>query len=280
MSDREKDNLEPGQRLAQDAVRSLGVPAADPAFRERLKAQFVAGEVPAQPAFAESDPSRPVPRPRRLVAVYGWGTLAAAAVVAIAVVALNRLPGPRLVAVDGAGSVIVDGEVLDAGSPELIADRLHPGARLQVDGDTTLDLQYPGAMVWRLEPGTDVVLPDRPGRWFGRAVRADLARGEVSVRTGPDLHGGELDVATPAGTAEIYGTLVNIMSNDELTCFCLHDGTAHVSLDGRDLGAIPPMMRRVVFTDGRPPELSDIAPPHLEHMLELDRDRGDIFRKP
>ena len=279
MSNHEQDNLDPGQRLARDAVRSLGTPAADPAFRERLKAQFAAGDIPEQPAFADSEPTQPRSRPGHLAAWYGWGSLTAAAVVIFALLNLNPLPGPQLVRVDGTGRVTVDGEALEGARPELIADRLHAGAHLQVDGDTSLDLQYPGAMVWRLEPGTDIVLPDRPGRWFRSRVRADLARGEVSVRTGPDLHGGELDVATPAGTAQVYGTLVNIMSNADLTCFCLHDGTAHVSLDGRDLGAIPPMKRRVVFTDGRAPELSDIAPPHLEHMLELDRDTQGIFAK-
>ena len=67
------------------------------------------------------------------------------------------------------------------------------------------------------------------------------------------------------------------MANDELTCYCLHDGNAHVSVDGLDLGAIPPMQRRVVFTDGRPPEVLDIMPPHLDHMLEMDREYQDIF---
>ncbi len=277
MSDHEQDNREPGQRLAQDAVRSLGVPAADPAFRERLKAQFVAGAVPAQPAFADSTPARPRPRPRRLVAVYGWGTLAAAAVVAFAVCGLNRLPGPQLVAVNGTGSVIMDDEVLAAGSPDLIAARLHPGARLRVDGDTSLDLQYPGAMMWRLEPGTDVVLPDRPGRWFGRSCAPTWPRARSACAPARTCTGANWTWpprrAPPRSTAPSSTSC----SNDELTCFCLHDGTAHVSLDGRDLGAIPPMMRRVIFTDGRPPELSDIAPPHLEHMLELDRDMSGRF---
>ena len=270
MSEHDNNQLDPQQRLARDAVRSLGVPAADPAFRARLKEQFTAG------AIADVQP-KVVPLPRRLLKVYGWGTLAAAAVITFAVLGLNRLPGPELVAVSGAGTVVVDGRSADAADPAAVAALLHAGGRLELRGEATLDLQYPGSMVMRVAAGTDVTLPERPGRWFARTVSADLAMGEISVRTGPDLAGGELDVHTPTGDALITGTLINVMHNGELTCFCLHDGTAHVHAGGTDLGAVPPMKRRVVFADGREPMFADIAPPHLEHMLQLEQERGGIF---
>lgn len=270
MSEHDNDQLDPRQRLAQDAVRSLGVPAADPDFRARLKEQFIAGTI------AEPQP-KAVPLPRRLLKVYGWGTLAAAAVITFAVLGLNRLPGPELVAISGPGTVVVDGKSADAADPAAVAALLRACGRLELRGETSLDLQYPGSMVMRVAAGTDVTLPKRPGRWFARTVSADLVMGEISVRTGPDLVGGELDVHTPAGDALITGTLINIFHNGELSCFCLHDGTAHVHVDGIDLGGIPPMMRRVVFTDGSEPMFEEIAPPHLEHLLELEHDRGHIF---
>ena len=46
MSDERHDQLDERQRLAQDAVRRLDRPQADPDFRARLKAQFVEGRIP------------------------------------------------------------------------------------------------------------------------------------------------------------------------------------------------------------------------------------------
>jgi hypothetical protein len=269
MTDDARDNLDPQQRRARDAVRGLGTPSADPAFRARLKEQFVAGTVPERESPVATRPPARIPW-------FSWGTLAAAAALAWAVLGLNSLPGPELLAVHGPGTVVVDGRTIDAAGPDF-ARVLEPGVRLQVGDETSLDILYPGSMVWRVAPGSDFVLPGRPGRWFRRTVTADLALGEVSVRTGPDLVGGGLDVTTPAGTAVITGTLIDIYHNGELSCFCLHDGTASVLVNGSDLGGIPAMKRRVVFTDGREPALEDIAPPHLEHMLGLDRERAGVF---
>ena len=271
MSEHEQDRLDREQRAAQDAVRSLGVPAADPAFRARLREQFVAGTVPER----ETPPARR--RSPRVPFFFGLGTLAAAAVLAFAVVGLNRLPGPELIAVEGTGGLVIDGRSVDAGDTDRIVELLRPGVRLEVREETSVDLHYPGSMVWRVAAGSELVLPGRPGRWFGREVAAELAAGEVSVRTGPDLAGGRLDVATPTGTAAISGTLVNVFHNDELSCFCLFEGTARVLADGRDLGPIPPMKRWVVFADGREPALLDIAPPHLEHMKGLDEERAGVL---
>ena len=272
MSEHERDNLDPQQRRAQDAVRGLGVPDADPAFRARLKEQFVSGAVPARESpLATRAPSR--------IPWFSWGALAAAAVLAWAALGLNSLPGPELLAMRGPGAVVVDGRRADATHPAAVGKMLRPGAHVVLEGEASLDILYPGSLAMRLSPGTDLVLPERPGRWFRRTVAAELAMGEISVRTGPDLAGGELDVVTPAGTAAIGGTLINVFHNDELSCFCLHDGTARVLVDGVDLGAIADLQRRVVFMDGREPLLDAAAPPHLEHMAGLDRDHPDVFSR-
>lgn len=264
---RRPDRLEPQQRLAQEAVRSLGVPEADAAFRARLKEQFVSGAIPDRSPLA-------VRMRRRRAAVYGWSSLALAAVLALAVFGLNRLPGPELLSARGPGTVTVDGLSVDAGDAPRIAALLKPGARIRLEGETSVDILYRNSLAMRLTPGTDLVLPERPGRWFSRPVSAGLSLGEVSIRTGPGLKGGALRVDTPAGSALITGTLVDVFFNGELSCFCLHDGTAHVLVDGTDFGAIPAMKRLVVHMDSRTPECLDIAPPHLEQMRALDRERG------
>jgi hypothetical protein len=277
MSDRNHDNLDERQRLAREAVRSLDRPAADPDFRARLKSQFVAGRIPASkdaPGLAVVDGTRaavetPVAPPRRNRAV--WGGLAAAAVVAF-VFFFNtaKLPGPELVAAAGSGPVTVDGVRYGADNPEALGRALVPGARVVVGDGARIDLAYPGTFAMRVDQGTDIVLPARPGRWTGRSIRAVMARGEISVRTGPELAGGELHVLTGEADAVIRGTLVSVVSNEKLTCICLFEGTTDVLADGRDLGRLPPGKRWVVYSDGSEPELKDIAPPHLEHMQEFD----------
>jgi hypothetical protein len=81
-----------------------------------------------------------------------------------------------------------------------------------------------------------------------------------------------VDVTTPDGSITISGTLVNVYSNGELSCFCLFEGHASVRCASGDLGDIPALKRWVVFKDGRAPELLDIAPPHLEHMQGMDEE--------
>jgi len=135
-------------------------------------------------------------------------------------------------------------------------------------------------MLWRLETGTDMVLPGRPGRWFGRRTDALVRVGEAALRTGPDLAGGAVAIRTPDGQALISGTLFNIFCNDELSCFCLWEGTASVQTFQDDLGAIPENMRWVVFTDReRKSEKLDIAPPHRDHMLAMDAAYPDVFAR-
>lgn len=278
MSEERHDKLDEQQRLAQDAVHSLERPQADPDFRARLKAQFVEGRIPESedsPGLSVVDGTgdateRPVssPAPRRNWAA--WGGLAAAAVIAIVFFSTAKLPGPELMAANGAGAVTIDGVRYPTHDAEGLAGALQPGARVVVEDEAVLDVAYPGSFFMRLDHGTDIVLPERPGRWTGRAVAADMAGGEISVRTGPALAGGQLTVTTPEASTVIHGTLVSVVSNGELSCICLFEGHADVLADGRKLGELPAGKRWVVFRDGRDPEQMDIAPPHLEHMKAFD----------
>lgn len=277
MSDHEHEPLDERQRLAQDAVRSLDRPQADPEFRARLKAQFVEGRIPESPdspGLSVVDgtgdaPETPVASPRRNWTA--WGGLAAAAVVAF-VFFFNaaKLPGPELVASTGAGTVTIDGVRYGADNPAGLGEALVPGARVVVGDDARIDLAYPGSFFMRLDQGTDLVLPERPGRWTGRRIEAVMAAGEISVRTGPKLAGGDLVVDTGLAQAVIHGTLISVVRMPDLACICLFEGDADVLSDGHDLGHLAHGKRWVVFDDGREPQMMDIAPPHLEHMKAFD----------
>jgi hypothetical protein len=58
---------------------------------------------------------------------------------------------------------------------------------------------------------------------------------------------------------------------------CVHEGTASVGIDQGDMEPIPPGKRKVMFADGQPPMITDIAPPHRDHLVEFDaKYRGRI----
>ena len=103
MNERNDNNLEPQQRTAQDAVRSLPRVQADAGFRSRLKDEFVSGDIARQVEVVE------IPRRRPAVRWLAAG-VALAAVLALALIGMNRLPGPQLLASHGQGSVVIDGE--------------------------------------------------------------------------------------------------------------------------------------------------------------------------
>ena len=279
MSDHLHQEWDDQQRKAREAVGSLGRVPADPDFRAGLRDRFVArvmedgDQAGRQPRPADQPDTgtgtKPLGRP------FAWGRvlvpLAAAAVLAVVLIGMNPLPGPRVLQVAGEGVVQVDGRDFSAEDEAGIAEALQPGSRVTLEGDVSLDLVYPGTLAMRLEAGSEFLLPRRPGRWFARQVEAELPLGEVSIRTGPELAGGRLNVTTPEGEILITGTLVSVYRNPELICVCLFEGSASVSTAEADLGAIPPRKRWVVFNDGRQPALLDIEPGHEAHMLDFDR---------
>ena len=283
MSERDFENLDQQQRAAREAVRGLVRPAADPDFRARLKDQFVAGRIPETELSRDDDQDAVLAGPARRPQGWrrsglGWGGLAAAAVLAVAMIFGNRLPGPELLDATGTGIVTIDGRELSATDPGALGEALRPGTRIQVGQDSSVDVLYPGSFAMRLGAGTDLELPARPGRWYGRSVEAPLTYGEVSVRTGPDLAGGDLTIRTAEGRTIIHGTLVSVMRNDDVTCICLYEGSADVRTDDQDLGAVPRGMRWVLFRDGSAPQLLEIVPAHRDHMLGLDDALGDVFK--
>ncbi|MCP4574648.1 MAG: hypothetical protein GY838_20045 [bacterium] len=258
------DNLDEQQRLAQDAVRSLPRPEADPEFRARLKDRFVSGAI---------DQEAPTPSGSRLGSVWlGWSALAAAAVVTFALLGFNRLPGPELAATNGVGSVWVDGREIAADRTGVIDAALRVGTRVQVSDGAELDVVYPGTMVMRLIDGADFILPERPGRWFRRTVEAPLAAGEICLRTGPDLAGGGVILRTDDGLAIVRGTLISVESNEAVTCICLVEGSVDVVTHETDLGPLAAGQRWVLFRDGSEPQGGAIADTHRDHMLALDQD--------
>lgn len=287
MSDR-NNNLDERQRLAQDAVQSLPRPEAAADFRARLKAGFAAGDIPEGELSEPKSEPEIVVLPERKGRRGAWiglaGGLAAAAVVTFVLLGLAHLPGPELVATEGTGRVTIDGQDFTIGNAAdgttALTEALQARSHILVGEGVTLDIVYPGSFAMRFSQGTDIVLPERPGRWFNRSVESPMFYGDISVRTGPDLEGGQLTIITDEARTDIHGTLVSVVRNDAVTCVCLLEGLAEITTPHTVLGAVPPGKRWVMFRDGSEPQLMDIVPPHQEHMESLDEVLGDILQKP
>lgn len=252
------------ERRARDAVRSLGAAAPDPAWRERLRREFVSGAI--EPPVRASRPVSITGHP-----AFRWlaAPVAAAALFAVASV-LNQGPAWRLVAFEGDGIAVVDGRPVPATDAAALERLMRPGARVRVPEGTALEVAGGGALAIQVTPGTEVVLPRAPGRWWGRAVRSDLLHGEIRVTSGPGFRGARLAVVTPEARVEITGTTLAVICEPAGTCVCVLEGRVMV---GPKDGALEPVehgMRRFVFKDGRPVE---VAP-----MRDMERVKLGMFR--
>jgi hypothetical protein len=264
MSNGDQYKPTPEEERTREAIRSLPLVSADPQFRARLKSQFVSGTIDARPAGAKV-------RPR-----IGWRALVprilipvAAAVILIIAVILNLGPPMRLADVTGEGTVRVEGTTYDASDRESIARAVHPGARVELSEGVDIDVMYPETVVFELASATGT-LPRGPARWFGRTGEGRLEMGEIRVLTGPDFHGARLDIETPEGKIEVTGSLVSVARDTSGTCVCVRRGTARVGVDAADMQWIAAGKRKVMFADGRPSIVTDIAPPHEAHLIEFE----------
>jgi hypothetical protein len=264
MSDGKRHDLTPDQERVRKAVRGLPPVAADSVFRERLKSQFVTGKIDAGRAGKGVRPrfGRGALVPRIFIPV-------AAAVILIIAVILNMGPSMQLADVNGEGTVTVDGRSFDASDRESLARVVRPGARVELSQDVEVDIIYPETAVFQLASAT-ATLPRGPARWFGKTGESRLDIGEIRVLTGSGFQGARLIIETPEGIIDVTGTLVSVARDTSGTCVCVHRGTAQVGVNAGDMEQIPEGKRKVMFADGKPPIVTDIAPPHKAHLVEFE----------
>lgn len=281
MSDRHNNqysDYSEAQRRAIDAVESLSRPAAEADFRARLKVGFVDGSLDSKvDSPDQTGTAKPAAQSR--LPWMPWASLAAAAIVLFALLSAWNLQGPEAMGSHHQGTVVVDGRSVAPADSVLLDELLKPGSVVQVQDGAEIDILYPGSFVMRISSGTTITLPERPRRWFVQGIESEMTTGEISIRTGPQLAGNVFSVATPEGQVRIYGTLVSVFRNDDLTCVCLYEGTAIMDDLEKELGPIPAGKRWVLYTNGNDAELLDIAPSHKAHMEGLNAARCDCFKK-
>jgi FecR protein len=243
--------------------------AADTRFRERLRAEFVEGELRGQGRTQ----ARLVPEGRRFRSgILRWRVLlpAAAAAVLVVIITLSRGPALELALVNAPGAVTVNGRSYDATDRPMLESALQPGAVLVLAKGTELDLLDGDAVVYELSSAT-ATLPQPVAGWRGaKTAEWRLERGEIRVLTGPDFRGRRLLIETPEGVAEVSGTLLSVARDETATCVCVHAGVARVGVHPGDLESVPAGKRRVMFADGRPPIITDIEPSHREGLIKFD----------
>jgi ferric-dicitrate binding protein FerR (iron transport regulator) len=248
------DRLTPEEVRAREALRSLPPPRAVPAFRERLKRDFVSGRIGERPPL-----ELPVAWHRRMAWRFALAP-AAAALLAATVWIADRGAGWTVIATQGEGAAMVDGSPVPLASRQELGRRLRPGVRLSVPAGAEVELASAAGLIVQVTAGTEFTLPDTPGRWLRRRVTGAVRMGEIRVTTGPAFAGARLRLDTPEAEVEVTGTTLAVICEPVGTCVCVYEGLVKVGARGTSMEAVANGHRRFVFNDGRPPESAGIRP--------------------
>ena len=255
---------------ARAAVRGLPVPDADPAFRARLKGDFVAGRIgrPASLVLAARDRAR--------VAWLAWAAIPAAAALVVAVGILDQPPPWRLMASAGAQPATADGQPL---GPAAGAERmLRAGALVRVPKGSAVMLASAGRIAIELMPGTEMILPAPPGRWIARSGHARVTGGEVRITTGPAFRGARLTIETGEARLEATGTTFAVLCLPVGTCVCVYEGRVRVGAKRGAMEGVPAGRRREIFSDGSPPLEDAMLAQEYPPLARLAAQREELLR--
>jgi len=250
------------ERRAAELVHGLPPPRPDPAFRARLRRDFVAGSL----GPPEAQPGAEEPERR------WWDSMlvpAAAGLLVLAGLMMNHGPGWQILETKGERTARVNGRELPLRDRAELARALRNGARLRLPEGVSLTVAAPGHVAVEVTPGTDAVLSAPPGRWLGRIASAEVTSGELRITTGERFHGSYLMVKTPEGRIEVTGTTLAVISEPQGTCVCVMDGVVRVGIHGQPMVEVPAGRRRYLYRDGRPPALDEMLPVERTKLGEM-----------
>ena len=152
MSERNDMNLTPEERRLQEAIRGLGEVRADDGFSERLRGQFISGN------FGEVVPLKKKSN-RRLM----WGgAISSMAAILAFLLLFSGDPAWTLKSVTGTGSILVNGQSVDATDFAGLENLVEPGARFVVPATAELELRLGKVMVFGIIRDSDVTIPAKP----------------------------------------------------------------------------------------------------------------------
>lgn len=264
MNEHEHNGYTMQQEQAAEMVRELTEVHADPGFRTRVGREFVTGAIMDHPAV-EVVPGR---SPMRTILRWAYIPAAAAALL-IAFNFANQGPDWTVIGTSSGGAIRVDGDRVGIQSVERLESLIHHGATIRVSDNAELTLLGPETLVMQATPGTEMTVPNMPGRWFGNTMHARVTQGEVRFVTGPGFAGRSLVVDTPEGRVQVTGTVISVLRDEAMgvTCVCVMTGEARIGMNSEDMEPIPAGKRKVMFADGREPMVVDILPEHRDGLV-------------
>jgi hypothetical protein len=273
MRDDRSSNLAERERRIQDAMRSSDDVRADPAFRDRLKRGFVEGTI--------SEPAAPVEDRVQRRSRWWWVLAPAAAAALLFALLVPRAEPEWIVETSaGAGRIEIDGRSVPLSDEALLARAVKPGGRVRLPDDASIDVRLGDVLILALDKGSDVTLPALPDRDSRGPLISEVHDGELRIKTGPGFEGTELHILTAESRTEIVGTVISVYKGDGYTCVCVLQGTARIGADEALLEEIPSGMLKVMFDDGSPPIVAEIAAQHEADLLEFDARYENVFQTP
>ena len=266
MTDRLREDPEAEDTRVLERIRGLARPTGEPTFREQLRGDFVSGSFGQRPRAVAIAPRRPV----RFLA---WAAgLSAASAVAIVLAVLNQPPGWTALPSGGSGHLVVNGRSIPIRDTAELTRRMRPGSRIRLESTEELDLISSGLLAMQLSPGTEMVLPPPPGRWFARGPRGKVTGGLLRVTTGRRFHGARLAITTPDATIHVTGTTLAVIAEPTGTCVCVLEGTAHVAPHQGKMTRVTPGSSCEVARGGRKPKRGEMRDAERPRLVDL-RDR-------
>jgi len=196
--------------------------------------------------------------------------VAAAAVIVVA--AINQPPRWTALPSAGSGRLVVNGVAVPIRETAELTRRIRPGSRVRLESSGDLDLVSSGLLAMQISPGTELVLPSPPGRWFGRSARSSVASGQVRVTTGRRFGGAHLPISTPEATIRVTGTTLAVIAESTGTCVCVLEGTAHIRPHKGEMTPVLSGTRCEVARGTRKPKTSEMRGTDRPKLVEL-RDR-------
>lgn len=275
MSERNDMNLTPEELRLQDAIRGLGDVRPDDAFRARLRADFISGDIESQDETSDANNVIPMDRGgnrRRLFAI----AIPVLAAVLGFFMFVGGDPGWELKSVTGTGSIQVDGVSVDAATFDELAGLIKPEAHIVVPATAEMELILGEVMVLGIIRDTDITIPADPSG-KGSTYKSTVSHGELLVKTGPAFPGEHLLILTSEGRIELTGTTIAINKGDGFTCVCVLEGTAKIGKDTADLQEVSAGFRKVMFSDGRPSMIVDIEPGHEKDLNDFEARNKKAF---
>lgn len=173
------------------------------------------------------------------------------------------------------GRVEWNGRSLAVADSNALRHAIERGGEARTTGNHELDFFQKGFASIQFAPGTRCSITAPPRRLGKRAVAMRLDAGHVRISTGVRFAGARFTVRTPETQVEVEGTTLGVIKGPEGTCVCAYAGEIAMRDADGTTTVVPVGMRRFLYNDGRPPEVSELAPEevhHLDTFLGLQRD--------